>query len=362
VIGLLSALSAGVQLVTAPGWGALADRFPRSRLSLAAAAFVAAAGAAALGVAGAPLAIAAAVAVLAVGLGGIAPVLDARTLGILGPEPGRYGQVRAVGSGAFIVATILVGFLLDRSGSATLFAIYVPALVVTGVVSLAVPRRGTGRRHALLPGLGAFMRTPGVLLFLAGALLTWLMLNAVNAFYSIEVVALGGTAQLAGLVWVIGAVVEIPVMWTHTRLTARLGAGRLLVIGAVAFAARSGLAAVAPDAAWLLAISPLQGIGYGLFLVGGVAFVAGRAPAGLEATAQGVLAATIGLATILGTGLGGLVAGVTSIPWLFAAASAGGAGAAVIVAVAARSSVPATAGTVARAATTPPIAHDEVPV
>jgi len=119
-------------------------------------------------VAGAPLAIAAAVAVLAVGLGGIAPVLDARTLGILGPDPGRYGQVRAVGSGAFIVATILVGFLLDRSGSAMLFAVYVPALVVTGVVSLAVPRRGTGRRHALLPGLGTFMRTPGVLLFLAG--------------------------------------------------------------------------------------------------------------------------------------------------------------------------------------------------
>jgi PPP family 3-phenylpropionic acid transporter len=338
IIGLLTALSAGIQLVTAPGWGALADRFPRSRLSLAVAALVAAAGAAGLGLSTSPLAITAAVAVLAVGLGGIAPVLDARTLDLLGARPQRYGQVRAIGSMAFIVVTVLVGFLLDRSGPGALFLVYVPALVVTGLVSLAVPRRGVGHRHALLPGLDAFLRAPGVLLFLAGALLTWLTLGAVNGFYSIQVVALGGTAQLAGLVWVVGAIVEIPVMWSHPRLAARAGTGRLLVIGAAVFAARSALAAVAPDAGWLVAISPLMGIGYGLFLVGGVSFVANRAPAGLQATAQGVLAAVIGLATILGTGLGGFVAGATSIPGLFAAAAAGGAGALVIVAIAARSS------------------------
>ncbi|MBP1705353.1 MAG: major facilitator superfamily transporter [Chloroflexi bacterium] len=361
-IGILTALSAGVQLVTAPGWGAIADRFPRSRLSLAAAGLVAAAGAAALGLAGPAatiMAIAVAVAVLSIGLGGIAPVLDARTLDLLGPRPGRYGQVRAVGSIAFIVASVLVGFALDRTSTGVLFAAYVPALVVTGLVSLAIPRGGGGRRHALVSGLGTFLRAPGVLLFLAGALLTWLTLNAVNVFYSIQVVALGGNAQLAGLVWVVGAVVEIPIMWTYARLAAVAGAGSLLVIGALAFAARSALAAISPDATWLVAISPLQGIGYGLFLVGGVSFVAGRAPTGLEATAQGVLAATIGLATILGSGLGGVVAGASSIPTLFALAAAGGACAAGIVALAARSSTRAGAQP-ASPPGTPPLTPEEV--
>ena len=350
-IGLLTALSAAIQLVAAPGWGALADRFPRSRLSLAVAALVAAAGAASLALSGAPPAIAASVVVLAIGLGGIGPVLDARTLDLLGADRQRYGQVRAIGSIAFVIVTWLVGILLDQRGSGALFLVYVPALAATALVSLAVPRRGAGRRPALLPGLGAFLRTPGVGLFLAGSLLTWMTLNAVNGFYSIQVVALGGTAQLAGLTWVVTASVEIPVMWGYRRLAARFGSGRLLVLGATMFAVRAALAAAAPDATWLLAIAPLQGVGFGLFFVGSVAFVAARAPAGLAATAQGVLTAVMGTATILGTGLGGLLAGATSIAWLFAAAAAGGAGAAVIVALAARS---ATRGTVRAAAPSAP--------
>lgn len=359
MIGLLAALSAATQLVAAPGWGALADRFPGSRLGLALAAFVAAVGAAGLAASGAPAAITTGVIVLSVGLGGIAPVLDARTLDLLGRHQQRYGQVRAVGSVAFVIVTWLVGILLDQRGSGALFLVYVPALVATALVSLAVPRRGPGRRPALLSGLGAFLRTPGVGLFLVGSLLTWMMLNAVNGFYSIQVVALGGPAEMAGLTWVVAASVEIPVMWGHQRLAARFGAGRLLVLGATVLAVRAALAAAAPDATWLVAIAPLQGVGFGLFFVGGVAFVASRAPAGLAATAQGVLMAVTGAAAILGTGIGGVVAGATSIAWLFAAAAAGGAGAAIIVALAARSS---TRGATMAAAPSapPPLTREEV--
>ncbi len=337
LIGLLTALSAGVQLVAAPGWGALADRFPASRISLPVAAGVAAVGAASLAASGASPLTAASVVVLAMGLGGIGPVLDARTLDFLGPDRQRFGQIRATGSIAFVLVTWLVGMLIDQRGASALFLVYVPALAATALVSLAIPRRGAGRRPALLPGLGAFLRTPGVALFLVGALLTWMTLNAVGGFYSIQVVALGGTAQLAGLTWVAAASIEIPVMWGYRRLAARFGSGRLLVLGASMFAARAAIAAAAPDATWLLAIAPLQGIGFGLFFVGSVAFVANRAPAGLAATAQGVLTAAMGTATILGTGLGGLLAGATSISWLFASAAAGGAAAAAIVALAARS-------------------------
>src|SRR5450759_2013849 len=44
-IGLLAALSAATQLVAAPAWGAIADQFGRSRLTLPAASIVAASGA-----------------------------------------------------------------------------------------------------------------------------------------------------------------------------------------------------------------------------------------------------------------------------------------------------------------------------
>ena len=344
-IGLLAAMTAAIQLLAAPGWGALADHFPGSRLGLPIAALVAAGGALGLAGAGGLPAIAAFVAVLALGIAGIGPVLDARTLELLGTDRQRYGQVRAIGSVAFVVVTWLVGFLLDRRGPGALFLVYVPALVATGLVALSVPRRGGGgRRPGILRGGGAFLRAPGVGVFLFAALLTWMLLNATNGFYSIQVVALGGSAGMAGLTWVIGAIFEIPVMWSYRRLAARFGAGRLLVLGAALFAARAALAASATDAGVLVAISPLEGLGFGLFFVGGVGFVSSRAPAGLAATAQGVFSAILGLGSILGAGLGGLVAGSTSIAVLFALSAAGGVVAAVVVAIAARSSSRLAAG------------------
>lgn len=337
-IGLLAAMSAAIQLVAAPAWGALADHRPRSRLGLPVAALVAAAGAFGLAVADGLPALAASLAVLALGSAGIGPVLDARALELLGTDRHRYGELRAIGSLAFVVVTWTVGLLLDERGTGALFLVFVPALMATALVAVSLPRHGGGRRPGIWRGVGVFARTPGVALFLVGALLTWTLLNATNGFYSIQVVALGGSTQMVGLAWAVGAAVEVPVMGGHRHLAARLGAGRLLVLGAAVFAVRAALAAAATSAGWLVAIAPLEGLGFALFFVGGVGFVSSRAPAGLAATAQGVFSAIVGLASILGAGLGGLVAGSTSIATLFAVTAAGGVLATGVVALASRSS------------------------
>ena len=57
-------------------------------------------------------------------------------------------------------------------------------------------------------------------LFLAGVFLVWTALSALNAFYSIQIVALGGGATLVGVAWALGAVVEVPIMYGFARLGA----------------------------------------------------------------------------------------------------------------------------------------------
>jgi hypothetical protein len=94
-------------------------------------------------------------------------------------------------------------------------------------------------------------------------------------------------------------------------------------------------------------IALLEGAAFGLFFVGGVGFVAARAPAGLAGTAQGVFSATTGLATILGTAAAGVVATAVTIPGMFAVAAAVGLVAALAVADAVRGAIlpgPAAAG------------------
>jgi PPP family 3-phenylpropionic acid transporter len=341
-IGLLAALSAATQLVAAPAWGAIADQFGRSRLTLPAASIVAASGALALAVAREPIAVTAAVVALSVGLAGISPVLDARTMELLGTDRARYGRVRAWGSVSFVVSAALCGPLIDARGTGALFLVYVPCLALTALIALSVPRRATQRHAGLRLGTSQLIRQPRMGRFLVGSLMVWAALAAVNGFYSIQIVALGGGASLVGLAWVVGALFEIPIMWTFPRLSARFSAERLLVTGSAIFAVRNFLAALAPNGAVLVAIAPLEGAAFGLFFVGGVGFVAARAPAGLAGTAQGIFSATTGLATILGTGTAGLIASALTIPGLFAVASVVGVVATIVVADAVRGTVPLT--------------------
>ena len=335
-IGLLSAFSAGIQLVASPAWGLLADRYPRSRTGLPAAALVAAVGASLLALSGGSPALPISVAILALGVAGIGPVLDARTLELLGDQASRYGEIRAIGSLVFVVVTLAVGPLLDHAGTGALFVVYVPTLLGTALAGLSLPRSGIRHSPAAPRGVRAVIGAPGMAAFLGGALLTWALVSAVNAFYSIQIVALGGSTQLVGLAWAIGAAVEVPVMWSHRRLTVRIGGGAVLLLGAMAYAIRAALAASFPDAGQLVAIAPLEGLGYGLLFPASVGFIAARAPVGLAATAQGVLSATLGLAAIAGSALGGLIAGATTIGALFAASAFAGVAGAVMLAIAAR--------------------------
>ena len=335
-IGLLAALSAATQLLAAPAWGAIADVFRHSRLTLPAAALLATAGALTLALARQPTTVVPAVVVLSLGLAGIGPVLDARTVELLGNDRERYGRVRAWGSLSFVVSAALCGPLLDAGGTRALFLVYVPCLALTALIALSVPRQPVSRHASLRVGMSQLIRQPRMARFLVGALIVWAALAAVNGFYSIQIVTLGGGDSLVGLAWVVGALFEIPIMWSFPRLAGRFGAGRLLVAGGVLFAARDVLAVLAPNALALVAISPLEGAAFGLFFVGGVGFVAARAPAGLAGTAQGVFSATTGLATIVGTAAAGVVATALTIPGMFALAAVVGLVAALVVADAVR--------------------------
>ncbi len=335
-VGAIAALQAATQLLAAPVWGGLADRFPRSRLTHPAAALLAAGGAAILVVAGGIEGALIGAVVLAAGIAGTGPVLDARVLELLGPDRGRFGSFRAWGSAAFVVSATLVGIALDRLGARAMFAIYVPALLLTTAAIVSLPPRPVTRSVSILRGASSIVGAPRMGLFLGGAFLVLVSLTAVNAFYSIRIVTLGGGDALVGLTWAIGAMVEVPIMLGFARLARRFGTERLIVVGSLALALRAGGAAATTDPIALLAIQTLEGLGFACFFVGGVTYLAGRAPAGLAATAQGLFAAVAGLATVVGSALGGLAAERLGISGVFAIGAVVGLISAGVIAIALR--------------------------
>jgi len=321
-IGLLTALYSAVGLVAAPAWGAVVDHIRNSHGPLAVASAWSALAAALLLVVRDPLPVTVAVVFLAAGTAGMGPMVDNRTIELLGDDRDRFGRARAWGSAAFIVAAIGVGTVVTSAGPPGMFLVYVPLLALTGLASYALLGAGSRRpRTAALArgeGLLGIVRAPTLRLFFAGSVVLWTAVSALTTFLSVHLVALGADGRTVGVAWALGAAIEVPLMFLFPSIVRRVGAEWLLVIGALAFGLRSLGWALAEDPTVLLAIMVAGGVGFAFFYVGTVTYVARAVPIGVQATAQGVFSGTaFSFGSILGSVLGGVVAGASSLPVLF---------------------------------------------
>jgi MFS transporter, PPP family, 3-phenylpropionic acid transporter len=336
LIGLLAAFTSATALVSAPIWGAIHDRIPNSRLLIPIAAVVGASGAVMMRFSGASPLLVVGAATWAIGMSGTSPMLDVRVLSLVGADRARYGWIRACGSASFIVFAPLVGLLVDARGLAAIFVIVVPSMLVAGFASVALPARPASVRTASLrKAPGAVLRHRPILLFLIGASVAWMAMSSQSAFFSIYLRDLGAPASMVGWTWAVAALLEVPVMFMFPWLARRFGLERLIVAGACFTVTRQIANVVFTAPALLLGCSIIQGVGYGLMLIGGVTFVSLQAPKGTAATAQGIFqGVTVNLAAIVGSGVGGQLAGLLGIRGLYAVSAGLGVGAVVLISLA----------------------------
>ena len=322
-IGLLMAFTSGAALLSAPAWGAIHDRYPRSFVLLPLAGLLAATGAVGLATVGnSPLLVLSAAA-FAVGNSGIVPMMDVRVLDLAGADRARYGFVRACGSISFMVFAPIVGVLVQNRGIGAFFLVMIPALLVGGVVATSVRgRTNVVRAPSMLRSPGRVLRHRPILLFLVASLVCWTAISAQQSFFSLYFKSLGGSSEQIGWAWAIGAALEAPMMMLFPIMARRFGVERLILIGAGITVVRQIANVVFLVPTVLLACSLLQGCGYGLLVIGGVTFVSRQAPKGTAATAQGLLGGvTVSSAAILGAGVGGQLAGVLGIHGLYVVAT-----------------------------------------
>jgi len=329
VVGFLLGLGSAVGLVAAPAWGAVADWLRDVRGPLVIAGIWATLATLVLAGARDPLAVALGIALLAAGFSGMGPMLDARTIELLGDDRDRYAWARSTGSAAFIVISLGVGALLNRTGPSGLFLAFAPLLALGSLAAWLFlgGSRPSGRRvvgQGPLSGLAAILRDSSLGLFFLGSVLVWTSVATMTSFVSIHLIRLGGDAQLVGLFWALGAAVEVPLMLMFPAFSRRIGPAWLLVIGSLAFAARTALVALAPTPLLVVAAAPIGGVGFAFFYVGTVSYVARAAPPSVRATAQGMFSGTaFNVGTIFGAVLAGQIGAALTLRGLFVVAAVG---------------------------------------
>lgn len=348
-IGPIVAASSIAGLVAAPLWGALSDRLRGAPGVILAPMLLALAGVTALWGSTEVLPVALSVTMIAAGMAGVAPIVEARGLETSGHDRSGYGPLRAFGSGSYIAAAGLIGIGVQQWGVGAALASFAVGVALTGLIGLTL--RPASRRDvavaagetvvvAARPGLREIRRLlaiPSLAIFLVGAALAWTTVSAVVAYYALRLTELGAPATYVGVSAALAAGVEIPIMLGYPWLAARVRPQRLIVAGVVFLALRALLAGTLSDPLVLVAINVFGGLGFALMLVGGVTFVSRLAPPELQATAQGVFQGmTTSVGAITGGALAAVLGGTLGLAGLYVFVSMLGFVAAGIVAVATR--------------------------
>jgi len=251
----------------------------------------------------------------------------------------EFPAIRVLGTIGWIVAGLLVG-TLGLEATAMPMRLAAGASVLLGLFCFALPHTPPtrSRRASMADVLGldalSLLRERSFAIFVLGSFLICIPLQFYYAFANpflneIQVVNAAGKMTL-------GQMSEIGFMLVMPLFFRRLGVKNMLLVGMAAWTTRYLLFAYGDNGSrtWMLyAGILLHGICYDFFFVTGQIYVDQKAPPGVRAAAQGLIAfVTLGLGMFIGSWVSGRIVDAFAVTggghawdrvWIVPAASAG---------------------------------------
>jgi PPP family 3-phenylpropionic acid transporter len=203
-----------------------------------------------------------------------------------------------------MAAGLAAGLALDVTAPGNVIWLIVAATGLTVLASFIVPPPGVARVETA-DAAGGTLRSPAVLLVVAGGALISASHAVLYAFATLHWTAQGLSGGFVGLLWALGVMAEIVVFAFSARLTALFGPVGLVLAGAAAGVMRFAVLAFDPPAALLPALQLLHGLSFGTTHLGLVACLARAAGAQKAATAQGLSATANAACLAIATAAGG---------------------------------------------------------
>jgi PPP family 3-phenylpropionic acid transporter len=289
---------------------ALADRFAMRRLTVAAAALLAA-GIFLLHL-GITLPATLLVATLAVSfaMSPLVPLGEALGLRASLWHGFAYAPVRAAGSIAFLSVNVLAGVAIGRLGAAPVLWIIVTGLIAVAALGALHPGGGAApSRDADRPAAGELRRLLTAPAFLVAALAMAAGQASHSVYYVYSVLdwrAQGIGAAVIGWLWAVGVLGETALMLGPGRVwVARLGPAGALAVAAAAGVVRWSAMVFTPPLALLWPLQALHALSFATGHLGFMAFVAAAVPTRLAGSAQGAAVGAISGLAMAGAAFGG---------------------------------------------------------
>jgi MFS transporter, PPP family, 3-phenylpropionic acid transporter len=219
------------------------------------------------------------------------PLADVIALRRARTEGFNYGWPRGIGSAAYVLGNVAMGFVLGlASPDAMLVWIVVAAIGAAAAARWALPPDPVHEGGERLParerfrGLGALLRDPVFML----AIVSTGLIQASHGFYygfsALTWRAAGLPSGLVGVLW--GVAAEIGFLWFMDPWRRRIGPERLVVLGGTGAVVRWTCLALSPPLWLLIPLQALHALSFTATFMGTLQLIERLAPARSASGAQ----------------------------------------------------------------------------
>lgn len=183
------------------------------------------------------------------------PLAESLTLAHLATTNGHYSRIRMWGSLGFIVAAVILGFLIDFSGIHSLLWFLLIVQITMFALTFTLPDAKVQAHAHDHFSIWQVIRQPNVLALLIGCALMVTAHGVLYNFYSIYLSDHGYSKGLIGLLWSVGVICEIGIFMLMPKIMARFSLKTILLVSLALAVLRFSMIGVAVDNIVLLVLA-----------------------------------------------------------------------------------------------------------
>ncbi|HYN53906.1 MAG TPA: MFS transporter [Methylotenera sp.] len=183
------------------------------------------------------------------------PLAESLTLAHLATTNGHYSRIRMWGSLGFIVAAVILGFMIDAAGIHSLLWFLLLVQMTLFVLSYTLPDPKIEAHEHDHFSIWQVIKQPNVIALLVGCSLMVTAHGVLYNFYSIYLSEHGYSKGMIGLLWAVGVICEIGIFMLMPKILARFSLKTVLLISLALAVIRFSLIGIAVDNIWWLIVA-----------------------------------------------------------------------------------------------------------
>ena len=185
------------------------------------------------------------------------PLAESLTLEHLATTDGHYSRIRLWGSIGFIVASLLLGYLIDLQGINILLWALLVAQAIIFYLSNTIPETQKIHHEKKDLSIWKIIKTPSVVALLIGCTLMVSAHGVLYNFYSIYLKEHGYSGGTIGWLWAVGVICEILIFMMMPKILRRYSLKTILLMSLFLGVIRFILIGASPDHLYLLLIAQM---------------------------------------------------------------------------------------------------------